>query len=215
MEGDPDMPTALDVAKYLIHLATPRDGEDTDALGPMRLQKLLYYLQGWHLAAHGRRIFSDDIEAWKHGPVVREVYAHFKNCGLAIPHTEGAIPESLSDDSKAFIESIWNRMKGFSATALRDMTHRESPWLEARGNLPPEANCNDVIGAESMRSFFVPKYAELLKHKDSRIDVAMWVSSVNAIQAGRSRTAGDLRREFRNRHFGPDRRPHPIVDASN
>jgi len=40
----------------------------------MHVQKLLYYAQGRHLAFKGQPIFTDTIEAWTHGPVVRAVY---------------------------------------------------------------------------------------------------------------------------------------------
>lgn len=48
-----------------------------DRLGPVevgKLQKLLYYAQGWHLAVTDRRLFAEDLEAWAEGPVIRSVW---------------------------------------------------------------------------------------------------------------------------------------------
>ena len=45
--------------------------------GPMshlKLQKLLYFVQGYHLAYFGKPLFEDDFEAWVHGPVSRKLF---------------------------------------------------------------------------------------------------------------------------------------------
>ena len=34
----------------------------------MKLQKLLYYMQGYHVGALAQPLFPEDIEAWAHGP---------------------------------------------------------------------------------------------------------------------------------------------------
>ncbi|MGH2922383.1 MAG: Panacea domain-containing protein, partial [Gaiellaceae bacterium] len=39
-----------------------------------KLQKLLYYCQVWHLVWEGKPLFSERIEAWSNGPVVRDIY---------------------------------------------------------------------------------------------------------------------------------------------
>ncbi|WP_340375862.1 type II toxin-antitoxin system antitoxin SocA domain-containing protein [Streptomyces sp. SS7] len=39
----------------------------------MKLQKLVYYCQAWHLAWEGRALFPEAIQAWASGPVP-EIY---------------------------------------------------------------------------------------------------------------------------------------------
>ena len=163
-------------------------------------KKLLYYVQGWHLAAVGLPCFSETIEAWQHGPVVRSLYPTFKEFPCAIPPTQGSDPDSLTQRGKDFIRSIWDIYKGYSATALRDMINHERPWIAARGSLPPEPANNAEITTSAMREFFFPRYVELLKRKDSRIDVTTWHASAADVAAGRVRTAKDLRRELRDRN---------------
>ncbi len=196
------MATALDTARYLVHLATPSEDEDTDCLCHLRLQKLLYYVQGWHLAATGAPLFPERIEAWQHGPVVRNLYPIFKDFRLAIPPTEGAEPDDLSEGHKDFIRSIWGLYARFSATALRDMTHRESPWVDARAGLAPTEPSNEEITKESLRAYFFPRYVDLMRRKDSRIEPVRWQEAAAAIAAGRVRTAKDIRRELHNRRAG-------------
>lgn len=44
----------------------------------MKLQKLLYYVQGFHIAVFNRPLFNEDIEAWMYGPVVPAVYEYYQ-----------------------------------------------------------------------------------------------------------------------------------------
>ena len=67
---------ALDIANKLLAKATDVCGGDL--MSNMKLQKMLYYEQGYHLAAFGTPLFDEDIEAWMYGPVVPCVYEHFK-----------------------------------------------------------------------------------------------------------------------------------------
>ena len=67
--------TALEVAKYIINKCT----SDGKLITNLQLQKILYYVQMYFLKNQKRAIFSDEIEAWQFGPVIREVYDYF--CG--------------------------------------------------------------------------------------------------------------------------------------
>ena len=49
--------------------------------GPMshlKLQKLLFYCDAYHLAYFDTELISDKFEAWVHGPVCRKVYDSLK-----------------------------------------------------------------------------------------------------------------------------------------
>ena len=50
--------------------------------GPMshlKLQKLLFYCDAYHLAYFEQELVNDEFEAWVHGPVCRKVYDSFKD----------------------------------------------------------------------------------------------------------------------------------------
>ncbi|MGN6369078.1 MAG: Panacea domain-containing protein [Phycisphaerae bacterium] len=147
------MADAFDVAKFLIQLAAAED--EPEQLTHLRLQKLLYYVQGWSLALTDKPMFAGRIEAWAHGPVVKQVYPKFADWGsLPIPHDKVLAPEKLSEDEREIIGSVWEAYKGYSASALREMTHSESPWKIARGNIAPEAKCENEITVDLMREHF-------------------------------------------------------------
>ena len=78
---------ALTVAKWFIAWAEA-EGEE---LSNLKLQKLLYYAQGHHLAEAHQPLFAEQIQAWSHGPVVPQVYHEYKNCGsssIVLPDTD-------------------------------------------------------------------------------------------------------------------------------
>lgn len=151
------MAKALDVAKFLIRLAAAE--EEPELLSPMRLQKLLYYVQGWSLGIRQTEMFGESIEAWQHGPVVREIYIAFSEFGSQ-PITAdfaGDALRSLSGSDREFIESVWSGYRRYSTSGLRDMTHREPPWLEAWRQSAPTARDGIEISQVSMQRYFAAR----------------------------------------------------------
>lgn len=147
------MARALDVARCLIQLAA--SGDEPDFLTHLRLQKLLYYVQGWSLALRNSPMFDDRIEALVNGPVARSVYRYFADYGFGlIMPTQAAEPEDLSEEDAEFIGSIWEAYKGYSASSLRSMTHKERPWRDARAGFRPDEKCENEITHEAMKAFF-------------------------------------------------------------
>lgn len=82
---------AIDVANYIIHVREVQG----HVMDPLKLQKLLYFIQGMFLILRDRPCFEDDIEAWDFGPVVPEVYFEYRFYGSA------SIPDP------GFSDNIW------------------------------------------------------------------------------------------------------------
>jgi uncharacterized phage-associated protein len=116
------------VADELLRLSRPEEGE---AMSNLKINKLLYYVQGWALALFDRPIFADSIIAYRHGPVVPAIYKKYKN-ELAIPVPSDSGVSSLTDSQKKLIHAVYVHFGKFSAWKLRDMTHEESPWAESQ-----------------------------------------------------------------------------------
>ena len=57
------------------------------------------------------------------------------------------------------LESVMLTYGDYTGNALEALTHTEFPWIEARGNLSHSENCNNVISAATMRSFYQSIYA--------------------------------------------------------
>lgn len=148
------MAKAIDVAKYYIQLAQAED--EPDQLSHLRLQKLLYYAQGWSLALRKKPIFTEKVEAWAHGPVVVSVYPYFADYkSNSIPAEKFDLTEdALTEDECELVQSVWNAYKGFSAIKLREMTHKEFPWKDAYGTCNPGERCSTEITRSAMKKYF-------------------------------------------------------------
>jgi uncharacterized phage-associated protein len=140
--------TALIIAKYFLSLSDENSG---DLISNLKLQKILYYAQGYHVALNGVKgpLFEDKIYAWKHGPVVKSVYKHYSRYeGKALP--VGAAPSSIDQKDVAFLDEIYRVFGKFSAWKLREMTHRENPWKK---NYEPDVT--DIeIPLKDLRAYF-------------------------------------------------------------
>lgn len=134
------------------------EGFDEAPVSNLKLQKLLYYAQGVYLARYHAPLIREPIEAWSHGPVVSSVYHHFKSAGAGALEADDEFKWSEVDDKTSeLLASVWNTFGGYSAWKLREMTHRESPWVEAfdadlRSNVIPNPN---------IERFFEVRYARI------------------------------------------------------
>lgn len=68
----------IEIANKIIANTDSNQGE---TISNLKLQKLLYYMQGFFIAVFDKKLFDDTIEAWQYGPVVRNAYLHFKDFG--------------------------------------------------------------------------------------------------------------------------------------
>jgi uncharacterized phage-associated protein len=150
------MTSPIEVARYLIHLAAAE--EEPEFLTHLRLQKLLYYVQGWSLAVRGQPFFAGSLEAWTHGPVERSVYRAFADYESQPIHP-GGVPEAegLRAEERDFLVSVWEKYKSYSAVKLRQMTHAESPWCDARNGLDPFDEGSVEITEEALARYFRPR----------------------------------------------------------
>ncbi len=140
---------ALDIAKKLIFKAQNDEPNGGERLTNLKLQKLLYYQQGFHLAFFGTPLFAENVEAWMYGPVVPAVYDEYSSYGSsALP--EVSEPISLTEEEERLFNEVYDAYREFSAIGLMNRTHSERPWIEA---VPHDRGT--VIPQESMKSYFV------------------------------------------------------------
>ena len=114
-----------DIVNKILAFADKND----DPITNLKLQKLLYYEQGFHLAYFGTPLFNEDLEAWIYGPVVPSVYEHFSKYGRgAITDISSNIIKLTKKDEEQLFYNVLRVYNKFSASALVEMTHNESPW---------------------------------------------------------------------------------------
>ncbi len=125
---------------------------------PMALQKLLYYAQAFYHAIFGEDLFLDDCQAWTFGPVFPEVYYRYKDYGFnPIEKPTDYLQEDfdeLTTKERSLLDAVIESFGGYSGTVLRDITHNERPWIEARGPLNPSDRSATVIDRETINDYF-------------------------------------------------------------
>ncbi|WP_239332532.1 Panacea domain-containing protein [Frankia sp. CiP3] len=142
--------------------------ERVGPMSPMKLQKLVYYAQAWHLARHGRPLFPDEIEAWRQGPVVRHLYDQHRRRYLVISWPSGSA-DRVTGRAAETVSWVIERYGGFTAHELSELTHTDLPWREARAGLAESARSNRSILPELMREYYGRQYMTV---PDAVADVA-------------------------------------------
>lgn len=115
---------ALDVSEYIIYYIQSTGG----IISPLKLQKILYFIQADFLVSTGKPCFSDEIFAYDYGPVIPSVYQKYKIYG------GGFIPCRYSDSfiinkaDKERINEMVDLCQPYSATELTAIIHQQAPW---------------------------------------------------------------------------------------
>ena len=132
----------LDVA-HVVVLAASQKGI---GITPLKLQKLLYYLQAWNLVFFNTPVFQDEPEAWVNGPVYRRVYEHFRDYQMfefirIAPEEKEHLDERVAELIRAvgfepgqqeLFDEILSTYGKMASADLGLRTHSESPWKDAR-----------------------------------------------------------------------------------
>lgn len=144
---------ATNIANLFLAWAS-RDG---DIITNLKLQKLLYYTQAWYMVNFNKRFFSDSIEAWDSGPIVRDEYFKWKKYQSApIPYRPtGNEKNNFGNQQIDFLTEFYCVFSHLSATALTSMVHNEDPWKETYA-----LGQNKVIDTKVMRKYYLARYKE-------------------------------------------------------
>lgn len=117
-------------------------------VGAAKIQKLLYYCQGWHLARTGEPLFTEAVEAWVNGPVVAKHWADERRERPRPP----ALP--LDGSQLATVEYVIERYGAYAGKALIRMTHQEDPWRSVSESEYPEVMGSAEISMDALRTWF-------------------------------------------------------------
>lgn len=156
---------ALAVANFFLDKAA--DSGDGPPIDYLKLQKLVYFAHGWHLAVCGRNLIWQTVLAWPYGPVIRQVYDEFKGYGRDVIDGRATLFDdrageqvpiiaSFSTDSQDVLERVWKVYKRYTGLQLSTMAHAEgTPWHQTVGHLKPEQIRDVVIPNETIRQHYI------------------------------------------------------------
>lgn len=122
---------------------------------PLALQKALYYIQGFYFAFYNTFLFSEDCQAWVHGPVYRDIYFRYRDYRFdPIKKADTFDVSVFSAAEKAICDSVINNICCYSGKVLERFTHNEAPWLTTRGDLPISASSDRIIEKSLIGDYF-------------------------------------------------------------
>ena len=140
------MPTSHDVAKYFLSV----EGDEGE-ISNLKLQKLVYYAQGFSLALLDEPLFNEPIEAWMHGPVVASLYHRYSPYGsTSIPAPAQFDAAVFTREQRRLLDDVYEVYGQYSAWKLRQLTHAEDPWKDNY----EEGVASKVIPSDEMEAYF-------------------------------------------------------------
>jgi len=147
-------------------------------ISPLKLQKLLYYVCGYYIAAYEKPLIDHTFKAWDYGPVVPRLYREFRHYGnrpitsLAtdIDWDSGAMhPVPPPDSDKKFqkvLDFVWDRFGFYTESQLSAMTHaKDSPWDQTRRENP------GIRDADIDREKLIEHFSQFVKFKRGTTNV--------------------------------------------
>lgn len=144
------MLSAHDVARELRHRQP--------SAGDVKIHKLLYYCQGWHVASTGKPMFSEPIEAWTNGPVVADVWRDERRDRDRPPARQ---PD---DEQLGVIDYVVGRYGRCTGRELVRQTHLEDPWRDVSESEASFGTQNPAITDDALRVWF-SQDEEYLTHR--------------------------------------------------
>ena len=143
--------SSINVSNYFTNKAI----NESDPLTVMQALKLTYIAQGFHLSLKDGPFFQENIEAWRHGPVVRELYDHL--CKIKNQEEGNHLIEQpqrsdvqFNEKQKDILTVVFGKYANISAWDLSEMTHkRGTPW-----EVTYSSNPNSVIDLDLIKEHF-------------------------------------------------------------
>ena len=133
-----------------------------DLVTNLRLQKLLFFAQAWHLALRDKPLFQERFQAWVHGPVQPDVYARFSHFGSS-PIEGISSVWIVPKEVERHIADVFEAYGSFSSYELELIACDDEPWREARRGVPLDERCANIIDEATMKRFYQARHAEQKK----------------------------------------------------
>lgn len=167
----------VDIKEYTVYLGLSML-EKGLSVSPLKLQKLLYYQQAWHLVYFGKdnTLFAETPHAWVNGPVYPDIYHEYKDKvpGMCdhlkitdfIPNNIDAMTEikrlvskmELTNDEVELSERVIMLYGSKTQNQLIFLTHSEKPWSEQRKGLAPYEYSDKEISIATMYNYYKERY---------------------------------------------------------
>ncbi len=145
--------TAKQVANWFINRFNQDVPNGGEYLTQLKLQKLMYFAQGFSLALENTALFKGDIVHRQYGPVVADLASYFMANNQGADPIKNLIPADKIEFTKkdeALLESVYKRFGQFSAYKLVEISHMTTPWQETEEG--------EIISLSAIKKFFAESF---------------------------------------------------------
>lgn len=140
------MASIFDVAIYILHQHGP--------MSPMKLQKLCYYCQAWSLVWDDQELFPEEFEAWRSGPVCRELASQTQGLSLISRSDLPGDPDTLTENQKETIDQVLAYYAPHDAQWLGRLAQMEDPWTAAETQIQNNFHDTVFVTKDSMARYY-------------------------------------------------------------
>lgn len=123
----------------------------------IKMQKLMYYAKGWSLALQNDNLYPEKCEAWKHGPVIYNLYKlHPGEIILPdnwVERIKGK-PENIKGFDQQIVDFVIKKYGAMSGWGLRNLTHTETPWIQAWEESKQGSTSHFIIEDKAIKKYF-------------------------------------------------------------
>ena len=107
----------------------------------IRLQKLVYFTHGWHLALYNEPLTDELPQAWSWGPVFPDIYDVTKKYGSQPIYEHVSETTIQSDDTRIhLLEKVWKIYNKYSDVQLSSLAREDGSWHITRKKYPNRRN---------------------------------------------------------------------------
>lgn len=146
---------SIELSYYILAKSKP--------MNHLKLQKLAYFVEAYHLAYFDKSLIDDNFEAWLHGPVSRKLWNHFKpiskiyteiTLNREIRSAANSFKKKIANDQLELIDDVLEEFGDKTAYHLECLTHSHDPWQIARKGYADDDNCEVKIDKKNMKDFY-------------------------------------------------------------
>ena len=124
-----------------------------------KLNILLYYCQGWHLALNNKNLFEEDFTGGVFGPIIISLYDYYKNKDIKLTsyrQTVSYISDfKISKDLKSHIDEVLEIYENYTMSMLTNMIRHEFPYINSRKKLKSSERGKNIILKSDMKRYFL------------------------------------------------------------
>lgn len=165
------------LANYVIM----RCNKENKEISNLKLQKMVFYCQAYHIARYRERLIDNQFEAWRHGAVLPALYDDYSYLGYSNIHKYNEVEynnmrSEFGEYLTGFLDKIIDKYSVLTPSEIRELNHREEPWIEAREGYEPEERCNEEIKEEIIYRYYCQKLYEkgvnnMVEKKSKRVSI--------------------------------------------